>query len=528
MLRARLRASSRAPLLLAAFILTACADTGPTAPGSASFSQGTEGLTLTASHESARVVIRDSLRLQVLVTNPAGKKIPHTRNLTWATSDASVATVDSMGLVHGVAVGEARVTVTHENGRWADTVPVTVIWPEEARALWVNRFEWGATLGPAGGTAKIIEILDRAKQANFNIVYFQVRGEGDAYYRSSLEPCTFRLCGTLGNGQPSWDPLEVAVREAHARGIELHAWLNAVTGWSSPNRGTFSSPKPDSTYCARLVPSKPGSPNHMLIDHPEWAMVSSTGVVQSCLNSMREEYAYVSAGIPAVRTHLARVAADIARRYRVDGIHLDRIRYPGTSWSYDAPSLAAFQALHGRAPTSTTGDAAWSQFRRDMVNLTVKEAYDSINAARPSVVLSAAVWGIYDDLWGWRSSRGVSQYLQDPRAWARAGYLDVAVPMTYYNTHSTYCGFADWACLLDDHMKGYEGSGRHLYISISPAQPATKTNAMVLDQIALGRAKGIRGFAFYSYNAMNSRSLWPVLASGPFKEPASVPYQDWQ
>lgn len=504
-----------AVLATAALALASCRDReAPLAPGGASLNE-IDGLILTASHESVRLIIGNRVQLSVTGSNPAERKVPYFGPVSWSTSDETVATVDTTGLVTGVTPGRAQVVVTHRNEQWADTVQVTITYPEEARALWVNRFEWVISNNPAATRERIIQILDRAQGANFNIIYFQVRGEADSYYPSDLEPCTFRLCGTLGNGKPSWDPLAFAIQEAHARGIELHAWLNAVTGWSSPNNTTNAS------YCARLVPSAAGSPNHILIDHPEWLLVGSDGKVFDCPNSKAYEYAYVSPGIPAVRTHLARVAADIARRYQVDGIHLDRIRYPSPFLSYDEPSVTAF----GRKASSS--DPEWIRWRQAAVNLTVKETHDSINAVRPSVVLSAAVWGIYEDNWGWRSSRGLMQYFQDPRAWARNGYLDVAVPMTYYNTNVTYCGFADWACLLDDHMKGYENSGRDLYISISPATPSTKTNAMVLDQIAMGRSKGIKGFAFYSYNAMNSRNLWPELIAGPFKEPASVPYMPW-
>lgn len=278
----------------------------------------------------------------------------------------------------------------------------------------------------------------------------------------------------------------------------------------------------NASYCARLVPSAPGQPNHILIDHPEWQMMSSGNVTFSCTNSTAYEYAYVSPGIPAVRTHLARVAADIARRYDVDGIHLDRVRYPSNFLSYDQPSLDAF----GKRVSAY--DPAWIRWRQDAVSQGVKEVHDSLAAADPGVVLSAAVWGIYEDNWGWRSSRGFMQYFQAAREWARDGYLDVAVPMTYYNTHATYCGFADWKCLLDDHTAGYAGTNSHLYISISPAIPWNKTNAMVLQQIEVGRDRGVKGFAFYSWNSMNSRKLWTVLAEGPFSQPRAVPHMSWR
>jgi uncharacterized lipoprotein YddW (UPF0748 family) len=96
---------------------------------------------------------------------------------------------------------------------------------EEARALWVSRFEYGTA-------ADIDSIIARTAITGFNVIVFQVRGAGDAFYDSDLEPCAVALCGSLGNGHPSWDPLAVAVA-AHAREIQLHARINALSGWGA-------------------------------------------------------------------------------------------------------------------------------------------------------------------------------------------------------------------------------------------------------------------------------------------------------
>ncbi len=368
----------------------------------------------------------------------------------------------------------------------------------EARALWVSRFEFNSP-------QKIELIMQRAAAANFNVIYFQARGAADAIYRSSLEPCATVLCGRLG-GTPTYDPLEVAVRSAHEHGLELHAWLNALTGLGSGGAAA----------CNTLVESAPGNPRHVLLEHPEWAMMNEGGVRQPCPNA--EEYVWLSPGIPGVRTALARVAADITRRYGVDGIHLDRIRYPGTQWSYDPASLAAF----GRSPADDP--AAWAQFRRDLVSLTVRETFDSIRAVRADVPLSVAAWGIYEDRWNWRSSRGFAQYYQDPHAWAAGGYLDVAAPMTYYTITPQRCAFADWACLLDDHLAAYRAAGRHLYIGI----PANKGAAEVIAQINLGRTKSVDGFSVYSYSSAASAGLFDQLPLTVFKRKAAVPPMTWR
>ena len=367
----------------------------------------------------------------------------------------------------------------------------------EARALWVSRFEYS-------NAASIAAIMTDAQLANFNIVYFQVRGVADALYASALEPCSTRLCSRLG-GTPTWDPLATAVTEAHARGIQLHAWINAFTGWS-----------PTASQCGLLVESDPGKPRHVLLEHPEWRVVSDQGVTQSCPNST--ESVWMSPGIPAVRTHLARVAADITRRYAADGIHLDFIRYPGLGWSHDTTSLRAF----GMDPA--TNAAAWDNFRRAQVNAAVQETHDSVVAARSDAVLSAAVWGIYEDKWGWNSSRGYSQFFQDPRAWANAGTLDVANPMIYWRIRTAYCEYTDWSCLADDHLNGFKSSGRHVYLGMIADLGANE----MIKAIQLGREKKAQGFTIFSYGSAKAAGLFPLLRNGVFRLPARVPTMDWK
>jgi uncharacterized lipoprotein YddW (UPF0748 family) len=368
----------------------------------------------------------------------------------------------------------------------------------EGRAIWVTRFDYRT----AGGIALIME---KALRAGFNVVYFQVRGTADAFYVSSLEPCSVTLCGRLGGTLP-YDALEVAVREAHVRGLELHAWVNALSGFAANTPAA----------CAMLRDSDRGQPMHLLRRHPEFAMVDRNGRPMPCPNG--EEYIWLSPSHAEVRTQLARVAADIARRYAVDGIHLDRIRYPDVAWSHDAKSLALF----GRSPASAP--AAWTEFRRSLINMTVRETYDSIVAVRNNVALSAAVWGIYDDVWGWRASRGRQQFMQDPVEWAIGGYLDVAAPMTYFRIAPRYCAYADWACLLDDHLERIERAGRrHLYIGVDASKGADE----VRRQIELGRRRGVTGFAVYSYGQIDRAGLWDVLRLA-FGSSALVPPMPWK
>ena len=93
----------------------------------------------------------------------------------------------------------------------------------------VDNIDWPKTSTSDQTTKQneLLTYLDLMVEMNMNTVFFQVRPHGDALYVSSIEPWSEYLTGTQGvDPSPSWDPLDFMVRESHARGIELHAWLN--------------------------------------------------------------------------------------------------------------------------------------------------------------------------------------------------------------------------------------------------------------------------------------------------------------
>jgi uncharacterized lipoprotein YddW (UPF0748 family) len=387
--------------------------------------------------------------------------------------------------------------VASRTGRASSVVATTN--KAEGRALWVNRFEYETA-------DDIARIMERAAAANFNLVYFQVRGAADAWYRSAIEPCAVGLCGRLG-GEPPFDPLAVAVEEGTKRGLEVHAWLNALAAWSSGSEES----------CALLTQPAGEKPRHLLLQHPSWAVIDRGGEPLTCPN--QEEYVYFSPSHTKVRTQLAAVAADIATRYGVRGIHLDRIRLPGKNWSYDEASLKAF----GRDPAADA--AAWDDFRRGQVNEVVKATFTAMVKVDPTLVLSASVWELYRDRWDWGAVGGYEGYFQDPRAWATGGYLDVAVPMTYDPITDERCARADWDCLVDDHTAGIqEATGRHVYAGIA----VWNGEDQIRRAIEIGRKRGVAGFSLYSFSQIEQRNLWSFLADGPFKERAEIPALPWK
>lgn len=251
----------------------------------------------------------------------------------------------------------------------------------DVRAVWVTRFEYRTE-------ADVRAIVRNSAAMGFNTILFQVRGEADAYYRSRIEPWAERL----GGRDPGFDPLGVACREGARAGIGIHAWINVFTAW----RGT----------------TPPRDPRHVTYRHPEWIVVDRNGRRQT----WNHHYVVLNPCLPEVRAHVAAVAADIAARYPVAGVHLDYVRFLEGDWSHDRRTLRLF----GQDPRRNPRD--WDAFRRNAVTAAVERIASAVHAARPGATMSAAVYP---------TAEARRKVLQDPGVWLRNGLVDLVYPMTY-------------------------------------------------------------------------------------------------
>ncbi|MER5917252.1 family 10 glycosylhydrolase [Streptomyces sp. NPDC001982] len=303
----------------------------------------------------------------------------------------------------------------------------------EMRGVWVatvNNRDWPSRTGltAAQQRTELIAHLDRAVRGRLNTVIFQVRSTADALWPSPYEPWSQFLTGTQGRS-PGWDPLGTAVTEAHARGLQLHAWFNPyrIANHTDPRR---------------LVAS------HPVRKHPDW-VVPYGGKL------------YYNPGLPKVRAFVQDAMLDAVARYPVDAVHFDDYfyPYPVTGQSFDDD--AAYDTYGG----SFTNRAAW---RRDNINRLVKETAARIREVRPGTQFGISPFGVWrnaaTDSRGSDTRAGVQTYddlYADTRAWVRDNVIDYLVPQVYWNI-----GFAaaDYAKLVSWWAGVAKGTGTRLYI----------------------------------------------------------------
>lgn len=298
---------------------------------------------------------------------------------------------------------------------------------EEVRGLWVVRWTMSSE-------QQVRDMVADAAAAGFNTLIVQVRGRGDAFYSSALEPRAESLQGT-----PEFDPLALVIAEGHRRGMAVHAWVNTHIVWGPVAR--------------------PQSPAHLVNRNPEWLAVPR-GLARELFErdpydprfvAALTEYAaerpqtlegiYTSPSHPEVRARVRDVWMDLLARYDLDGLHFDYIRFPSADFDYSRGALERFRswvaarisprrvveldlaAMSDPLAFTQALPDQWDEFRRDQITSLVAEIYREVKARRPEVVVSAAVVADRETAYGIR--------FQEWERWLDEGILDIAVPMAY-------------------------------------------------------------------------------------------------
>ena len=263
----------------------------------------------------------------------------------------------------------------------------------EFRAAWVAcvyNIDWPSRPGLAAGAqqAELLAILNKAASLRLNAIIFQVRPNADAVYSSSLEPWSHWISGSMGRS-PGYDPLAFCIQQAHARGIEVHAWFNPF----------------------RALPNKDlaVSGNHVTRTHP--------GEIRNFKN-----YKWLDPSSRFAQNRALAVILDVVKRYDVDGVHIDDYFYP-------YPDVK-----NGRA-TPNFPDGKSSAQRRAVVDRFVNDMYSSVKREKPWVRVGISPFGIWRPGIPVGTTAGIDAFehlAADSRKWLQKGWCDYLAPQLYW------------------------------------------------------------------------------------------------
>lgn len=380
----------------------------------------------------------------------------------------------------------------------APTQPERVLIEEdrELRGVWVASVYGldfpGTPKPPAEAVARLAAIVDAAANAGLNALFFHVRPESDALYHSNLEPWSRYLTGEQGK-DPGYDPLATLLELAHARGLEVHAWVNPYRGIANKNT--------------------PVAEGHVTRAIPAAAIPYGEAVL-------------MDPGHPEVRSWILSVVDDLLDHYAVDGLHYDDYFYPypdGQNTQFaDGPSYATYQQGGGTLPKK--------EWRIENVNAMVRETGALIAEQHPTVRFGISPFGIYrpDPSLGITGLDAYDVLACDAPRWLAEGWIDYLTPQLYWPTtlaarpFGTLANF--WAGKLAGETQLYFG---HALYQVGSG--VTWPFEELVSQVAIGRgmrASGlgaVGGGIFFSYSSLEKAGMLDAFRTRLFPGPALTP-----
>ncbi len=351
----------------------------------------------------------------------------------------------------------------------------------EVRAVWlatIGGIDWPRTKATdASGVERqkreLCQILDQLQYAHINAVVLQTRVRGTVIYPSDIEPWDDCLTGSFGRS-PGYDPLAFAIDECHRRGMELHAWVVSIP------LGTVQKQR---AYGSRSITRR----------RPELCKQAGQDFFMKPAERGTADY-------------IAALCLEMATRYDIDGISLDYIRYPESTYGFR--------------------DGCSAQEKRDNITRIVRRVHEAVKGVKPWVKLSSSPIGKYADLTrysagGWNCYNGV---FQDPQAWLREGIQDMLLPMMYFSGDQFYPFLYDW----QEHSQGRPvAPGLGIYF-LDPRE-GRWTLDEVRAQMHAARNSGIGGMIFYrsDFLTRNCKGIYKTVCQEFFPYPALMPQMTW-
>jgi uncharacterized lipoprotein YddW (UPF0748 family) len=329
----------------------------------------------------------------------------------------------------------------------------------EIRAVW-DHSGMGLYPGDWGRTCKLL------KDAGFSDIYVNVAGAAFAHYASGVLPRS-RVFDEQG------DQLAACVAAAKPLGLRVHAWLLCFAT--------------EQATADRLE----------IFRKRGWLLTNADGSPRTWLDP----------AVPEVRTYLVNAVREMAVNYKVDGIHLDFVRYPDFASSLGPTVKARFEKASGRRAADWPEDvksgalrAAFMHWRAEQVSDFVQSARRVLKRDAPGKLLTAAVFGKYPSC--------LDAVGQDWESWINIGLVDYVMPMNYTEDLGVY---NQWLAQQTRTRK----QAQKIVPGIGVTAAESRLDAVqVIDQIQAARRAGCPGFVLFDLDTTLRQEILPVLRMG--------------
>lgn len=328
---------------------------------------------------------------------------------------------------------------------------------EEMKGVWISYINLQAS-SEDEFKEQYLEMLNQAYELGLNAVFVHVRAFGDSLYDSEIYPWSHIISGTQGV-EPSFDPLEFMIEEAHNLGIEFHAWINPLRIQISETPSELSS---DNLY------------SQLSVSNPYYFIETDSGIY------LNPSYSYV-------RDLIVDGVVEIVENYDVDGIHFDDYFYP-----YDIESQD--QLGYTYYCDSADYPLSISEWRTANINTLISEVYRNIKLADESVVFGISPQG---------NITNNESLCADVYEWcATFGYIDYICPQIYFSYDNPSLGFTE---VLETWTELEMHSGVDVYIGLALYKVGTDNDdgtwsedfSMIEMQIADTQEIGTGGYILY-------------------------------
>jgi len=388
---------------------------------------------------------------------------------------------------------------------------------QQFRAAWADVFHVGM-----GSTTEVNNLVSTLVAGRYNAVIVQVVGYMDssssashgAQYKSTILPWSTRVTS-------SFDPLSYLCTQAHASGIQVHAWLGG-----------------SGLAMYRVSTTWPPAGNSTLANNPQWMMVPQANSEGGAVVAYADGCG-LDMGSPDAQEYIVSIVKELVTNYQIDGINWDEeingseytagMGFPAYSQAiYPRSGLARYRTMTGTSTnvTPSATDATYGNYRRRFKNELMARCKAEIQAIksnpRQPLRYTAAVmaYSPVPSSCDFTTSTAYTYY-SDWATMLQQGWLDAAIPMAY--SSSTYNSWCD-RCICWRY-------NRHIYMGVGAY---LQTDSTILSDFQYAyNTDAYNGAVTYSYAVANNSSpyngdFWSYISTNFYTAAATVPTMTWR